>query len=178
MKVTAKQIFARVSMLNPSVSEISSMGQFVSHSSQMVADSVREDIYRALPEQSLAYKILNSTDKFSDKQLWVIAFELEKNEAYTTTLASSLNEIKRKEALKKASKKAKKQNLVASLAPSNKKTSPTVSENATYGVDTKVAHDKFGEGVVVEEDQDRITIQFDEAGKKNLLKKFVKLEIL
>jgi len=40
-----------------------------------------------LPENSLAYKILRDANRFSVKQLWVIAYELVKNENFETVFS-------------------------------------------------------------------------------------------
>lgn len=177
MKAT-KQIFNRIQMLNPTVSEISSMGQFVSQSNQMVADSMRDEVYNAIPKDSLAYTILNGNDKFSDKQLWVIAYELEKNAGYVAQVIAAIEELNRAEDFKKARKRAKKEGLIKTST--NKPVAPTAPavEIPTYGINTKVAHSKFGEGAVTAEDATRITINFTEVGNKNLLKQFVTLEII
>lgn len=94
--VTIKDIYNDVSYINPSVSTISSIGDYIEESSRQVAQSVRDRIAKALPQGTLAYKIIteNLKDFFSDKQLWVIAYELQKNEAYVANLA---NEIERRE---------------------------------------------------------------------------------
>lgn len=168
------QIFNRIKMLNPTVSEISSMGSFVSQANQDVADSIRQEVYSALPAQSLAYKILNSTDKFSEKQLWVIAFELEKNEAYAATVKDFYEEINRDETRKKASRKAKKENTIKDLSPKVAVEAKKEDPSVMYGVGAQLEHDRFGTGIVVAEDQDRITINFEEVGNKNLLKQFTK----
>lgn len=94
--ITIKDIYNDVSYINPSVSTISSMGDYIEESSRQVAQSVRNRITKSLPQGTLAYKIIteNLKDFFSDKQLWVIAYELQKNEAYVTNLS---NEIERRE---------------------------------------------------------------------------------
>lgn len=92
MKATVKQIFAEISYLNPSVSNISSLGGYVSQSSQIVADSICSEIIGYLPKNTLAYKIITSAQKFTEKQLWVIAFELVKNDEYAEKLGDKIDE--------------------------------------------------------------------------------------
>ena len=102
---TVKQIFNHISMLNPTVSEISSMGAFVSKQNQQISDDMRNELLDVVSENSLAYKILSTAKNFTDKQLWVIVFELEKNEEFGLKLAQNLDSIKRRKNAKKQSKK-------------------------------------------------------------------------
>lgn len=48
----------------------------------------------------------------------------------------------------------------------------------TYGVECKVKHNRFGEGTVISEEDNKVLIDFPEVGEKSLLKAFAKLEIL
>ena len=108
-KVTLKQIFEDVQGLNPSTSTISSLGTFVSVQNQQLADNKARVLMGYLPKDSLASKIIVSTKgRFTDKQLWVIAYELEKNDKYKDALSDILEDIERKERLKKESKKKEK----------------------------------------------------------------------
>ena len=103
--ITIKDIYNDVSYINPSVSTISSIGEFIEESSRQVALSVRSRIAKILPQGTLAHKIVteNLNDFFSERQLWVIAYELQKNEEYVSNLA---NEIERRERV--AERKAQK----------------------------------------------------------------------
>ena len=93
MKATVRQIFSEVSYLNPTTSVISSLGSYISQSSQMISDSAHQEIVGLLPTDSLAYKIMmNTTGRYTDKQLWVIAFELEKNTEYAEMLGKKMVE--------------------------------------------------------------------------------------
>ena len=91
---TLKQIFTQVSMMNPTISTISSIGSFVDPNNQQTADFVISQIMDYLPHESLAWKIITSTtDRFSEKQLWVIAYELQKNAEYCADLDKTLTKI-------------------------------------------------------------------------------------
>lgn len=61
-----------------------------------------------------------------------------------------------------------------------KKSEDIKTETPVYGADCRVKHPKFGEGTVKSEGDEMICILFDNAeyGKKDLLKRFIKLEIL
>lgn len=108
-KVTLKQIFEDVQGLNPSTSTISSLGTFVSVQNQQLADNKARVLMGYLPKDSLASKIIVSTKgRFTDKQLWVIAYELEKNDKYKDALSDFLEDIERKERLKKRKQKKEK----------------------------------------------------------------------
>lgn len=76
MKATSKQLFDYASgMTNTSFYQNSDC--------QSIADDKFNAIVKALPETSLAYKIATSgASSFSEKQTWVIAFELQKNDAF------------------------------------------------------------------------------------------------
>ena len=110
--ITIKDIYNDVSYINPSVSTISSIGDYIEESSRQVAQSVRNRISEYLPQGTLAHKIIteNLKDFFSDKQLWVIAYELQKNEAYVTNLS---NEIERREQAAERKAAASKAKLAA-----------------------------------------------------------------
>lgn len=85
--INASNIFNRIQSMNPSVSTVSSIGSFISSQNEQVAEMVTNNIIKLLPSDSLAYKIATSiSSRFTEKQLWVIAFELEKNEDYKKEL--------------------------------------------------------------------------------------------
>ncbi|MCL1867655.1 MAG: hypothetical protein FWF72_01720 [Paludibacter sp.] len=107
MKATVKQIFNKIQGLNPTTSTVSSIGTFVTNQAQQVSDMILRETISFLPKKSLAYKIATSANKFTDKQLWVIAFELEKNAEYSEILGSELERIKRVEKRKIEESKAK-----------------------------------------------------------------------
>lgn len=87
---TAKQIYNEIKGLNPDYSTVSSLGSFVSQSSQMACDSLYKEVIAYLPANSLAYTIMTSSQSYSEKQLWVISFELEKSEEYNVLVSSRI----------------------------------------------------------------------------------------
>jgi hypothetical protein len=107
---TLKLIFERVSMVNPATNSISSLGSYVSQSAQMVADSVYAEVVNNLPTESLAYKILTThMGRYSDKQLWVMAYELAKNNEYANGVVAEYNEKVARQKQKNNESKAKLQ---------------------------------------------------------------------
>ena len=102
-------IFNEISGLNPTLSHSSSLGSYVSDSEKMVSDYIFKKVIKIVPENSLAYKILTSTDHFSEKQLWVITFELSKNEKYSNEIMEEYNERISKSNTRKDFEKSKKQ---------------------------------------------------------------------
>ena len=89
--MNAKTIFNEIENLNPSTSIVSSLGSYVNPIEQQIADSKRAEILGFIPEGTLAHKILTSgTASFSEKQLWVIAYELLKNENYCEKLGKEV----------------------------------------------------------------------------------------
>ena len=88
----AQTIFNEIQSLNSTTSTISSVGTFVGSQNQQVADMQVRETMQYLPENSLAYKIIIDNRKsFTEKQLWVIAFELLKNEEYCAKLDAEIS---------------------------------------------------------------------------------------
>lgn len=84
---TAKKIYNKLTAMNPISTYASSFGSHTSHFAQECADMVRSEILEFIPEGTLAHKILSSDPRsFTEKQLWVIAFELVKNDKYTASI--------------------------------------------------------------------------------------------
>lgn len=112
MKPTVKEIFEDVKSINPKSLTISSLGdEIITESNRQVADSQIKRIMNFLPKNSLAYKILAETTKdfFSDKQMWVISYELEKNAEYCEQLGRYIAEFEKKSNAKKEASKLKLQ---------------------------------------------------------------------
>lgn len=170
-KVTLKQIFEDIQGLNPSTSTISSIGTFVSNQNQQLADRKAKEIMDYLPKNSLAYKIISATNKFSDKQLWVIAYELEKNNKYKEALSDFLEEVERKEKLRREKVKTKKQ----AKAKQQKKIDEISRKNDTISVDDEVEHPKYGIGKVTSITDSVIKVSFADIGEKTFMKKFAPL---
>ena len=105
--MNAKVIFNRIKYLNPELSTISSLGDFISESDRLAQESTRKEVIANISENSLAYKIITSSSKFSDKQLWVIAYELLKNEDYVAQVAKEEARAEGIAAQEKRNKKAK-----------------------------------------------------------------------
>lgn len=97
MKATVKQIFNDIQGLNPTTSTISSLGTFVTEQARQVSEMVCREVLSNVSESSLAHKILTGSENYTEKQLWVIAYELLKNDAYTTKLGAEIAERKSKE---------------------------------------------------------------------------------
>ena len=91
MKATVKQIFEKIRLINPSTNSVSSVGNYVSSAEQLASDSFRQEIKSFLPANSLAYAIINKDCNLSEKQLWVIAFELLKNEDFVNKISAEID---------------------------------------------------------------------------------------
>jgi len=125
---TVKEIFAYIQGLNAKTLTVSSLGTFVTDLNQQVSDTLRKEVMGYLSKSSLAYKIVSNTDKFSEKQLWVIAFELVKSTEFCETVTNFYNEINRKQNLKVdaekrklAANKAASANVLTSIKSAGKK---------------------------------------------------------
>lgn len=113
MKATVKQIFNSIQGLNPNSSTVSSLGTFVTEQARNIAESFQREVLSNVSESSLAHKILMKSETFTEKQLWVIAYELLKNDAYVTQLGS---EIVQREAKENAKIQASKDKLANNKA--------------------------------------------------------------
>lgn len=95
-------------MMNPTVNYMSSIGEYVDSNAQQLADYVIREIVGYLPEDSLAMTIIRSTrGRFTDKQLWVVAYELQKNAEYCAQLDKTNAEIAAKENAKREASRQK-----------------------------------------------------------------------
>ena len=98
-------IFSEISDLNVQMTYSSSLGSYVSESSKMVSEDIYKKIIKSIPENSLAYQILTNNDNYSEKQLWIITFELLKNENYCNEIMEEFYERNSREFTKKIIKK-------------------------------------------------------------------------
>lgn len=177
-----KQIFNHVSGINPATSTVSSMGTFVTNQQQQLADERISEIMNAIPEGTLAHKILMGTQtRFSEKQIWVITFELLKNEAKCNEIVAYYAEIdaaeRRRREFKRAAKAAKKSGetkLISNIGARENKTA-NIDPCADLNVGDTVSHKSFGEGQIIEMDEKLVVIDFSGVQKK-LLKAYSRLE--
>lgn len=124
--ITAKNIFDEIQGLNPNTNSYG----FVDNYYQQCADFIFSEVIRYIPADTLADKIMTSSKGvFSEKQLWVIAFELLKNADYVATLENPAHNYAAVKAAKKAAEsKAKLEankdasaNLLAEIKSGGKK---------------------------------------------------------
>jgi len=177
-----KQIFYHVSGINPATSTVSSMGTFVTNQQQQLADERISEIMSAIPEGTLAHKILMGTQtRFSEKQIWVITFELLKNEAKCNEIVAYYDEIeaaeRRRREFKRAAKAAKKSGetkLISNIGARENKTA-NVDPCADLNVGDTVSHKSFGEGEIIAIDDKVVTVNFSGIEKK-LLRAYSRLE--
>lgn len=106
-----KNIFNYIQGINPSQSTVSSIGTFVTAQNEQVAEMQVRELISALvnadKKQTLAFKILDSTSRFTEKQIWVIAFELVKIDSFSEMVDSYYAELDRKLIAKANASKAK-----------------------------------------------------------------------
>lgn len=102
---TAKKIFDKIQGLNPN---INSYG-FVDSYCQQAADFIFSEVIKYIHAGTLAEKIMTSgVRQFTEKQLWVIAFELLKNADYVSALENPAHDYAAAKAANKlAESKAK-----------------------------------------------------------------------
>lgn len=114
-----KKIFDHIQMLNPRT-EYALGYDYVSEQAQQVSAALAQELVQYLPESSLAYRILHETSRFSVKQLWVIAYQLQKNEDYCQHLEAELAEIERNEALRRRIRRERRARRAARKAEAQK----------------------------------------------------------
>ncbi len=153
--MTAKEIFNNIQGLNITA-------YYVTEMDRQVAEQEYRKVIDFIPEGTLAHKIitdLNRFGKWTAKQLWVIAFELEKSASY----AASVKPVaKAPKAKKTPSKYSKKQ---------------AVKETPVIEVGARVSH-RQGEGIVSAVDSQNVTILFDNGTEKQFIIKFAQIEVI
>jgi hypothetical protein len=102
-----QQLFNYTSHVNVRINTISSMGNYTTDIDIQVADNRRREIIQALPVDTLAYKIITSTDRLSEKQIWVVVFELLKNQDFCQIVAEYYEDLNREQNMKAAKSAAK-----------------------------------------------------------------------
>lgn len=127
--VKINDIFKSLGNISNNTNNISSIGEYVSNINIQSAQNEINKIANYLNKSSLAYKIIkheknfsfNKGFSFSDKQKWVIAYELEKNPKYKQEVAKIIKENKKpsfQEIRKKQKREEKKKNKGAYVPPS------------------------------------------------------------
>ncbi len=170
--MTAKDIFNSLSSLAPQVQATSSVGTYVSNISLQVAESELNRIKPYLPEDSLAFEILTKAfGHYSEKQLWVIAYQLLKSESYVKDLESFKATVKAGEDRKKATRKARSE----SKKKAAKTIEATQESNEALKVGDEVDLASQGWGKVTAVDSKTITVLFYNGTEKKLIKQFSKL---
>lgn len=175
-EVTVKQVFSDIQLLNPSTSTISSLGTFVSSLNRQLSADKAKEIMSYLPKESLAYKIVSTANKFSDKQLWTIAYELVKNKEYQKDLAKRIKESEEYAIYQKKRKSEKRAEKSFAKKQAKEAVENAMKQYKDIKIGCKVKHPIFGEGKVLSETEDKIKVFFKNVGEKELLKKFTKLE--
>jgi len=171
MKTQVQQIRNYIQGLNPKVSTVSSIGSFVSKMSQQVSDSLLKEVIESLPEGSLAHKIVvDNNSQFSEKQLWVISFELEKNADFCKMVSDFYTEIEARKEFKHIKNSVKK----SEKAVRNTAIATNVAVSSEFEIGQTVNHKVWGSVLVSDMDNDTITVIFNGESKK-LLKKYAPL---
>lgn len=147
------RIFSYIEGINPTVSEISSLGSFVSNQNQQVSDMVLRNVINALPEDTLAYKIATENMKtFSEKQKWVIAYELIKNPEYVEEVNDFYDKLEREAKIK---------------TDRSKQNNPDVDRILTENRDSLISSIKFMFKEYKQHDVEKRLIQFSEWAKEH-----------
>lgn len=165
-----QELFYFVSGINASGNISSSMGNYTTaFQVEMAEDRQREVRNAIIDESSLAYTILSNpkANRFSEKQMWVIVFELLKNENFVTTFTNKLNGVDVEEI------EDKQEADTTGFIPHGE--SDTV-DATTLEAGTEVYHERFEDGIVLSNDGTNIEVDFD-GNVKKFICKYVKLEL-
>lgn len=169
----AIDIYNHIQGLNPTSNSISSLGSYVSPMERQLADELRKDVSKALPDGCLAKKIVETASRFTDKQLWVITYELLKNKDFCKDLEAFNAEVERKDARRKAAKAEngkKRQSFKKAVANQE-------AANADIEVGMTVEVPRLGKGIVKEVSEEAVVVDF--AGDvKSLLRKYATINII
>lgn len=171
MKTTINnQILDFTKCINAKSSTISSIGDFITEQQQNLADSRISEILAMVSENSLAYKILMGKQSiFTDKQVWVVYFEIMKNAEAISKIENFYAEIAKAEFRK--SKKSEKSVLKTNAKKSVEK---IANANAELAEGDKIEHATFGIGTIIRTNGDVLTIDFN-GETKQMVAKFTKL---
>lgn len=106
--ITVKDIFNYVRIINPAQHSSSSFGSYSTAMDNQIADGAIKEISDYLPEGTLARQILMETrGRYTDKQLWVISYELLKSESFVAFMEARKAEREEEEAYEKAKRAIK-----------------------------------------------------------------------
>lgn len=169
---TIKDIYEEVMAINPRATVISSMGSVVDSNARQMADARRMEIMGYLPKDSAAYDIVTRCSRISEKQGWVVAYELNRNAEYVADLQKFLDEVEEHETFRKAARKAARERRAAREAAGTQphKTvtvKVTEAENAPFKAGDVVKHAKFGEGTVEDCNARTTVVTFASVGSKS-----------
>lgn len=159
------EIFNYIQGINARTSTVSSIGTFTSSTNKQVADNLLSEVIEALPVGTLAHNIATTANNFTTKQLWVIAFQLEKNAEFCKMIAERNSNIEAQEAARKAKKAAK--------SAAKKEVAAKIEANAQRNFDgiQTVFHKIWGVVELVAQDENTITVIFN-GEEKRLMKKY------
>lgn len=160
--VSAKDIYTRLGGLNAQASGYGS--KFTNwNEAREKANENREELKQYLPEGSLARKILDDNKTITEKQQWVIAYELQKNPEFTKKMAARLESDRQyaeRERQQRASKSAAKKERKATRE--NFAKAPKVEAK----VGNKVMDITGRTGTIVGSDGDMISVRFENGVRK------------
>lgn len=136
-----------------------------------------EIIAKAMQLGGFAGEVAKTVDKTIDSYGYTIAKLTAKQAWIIASALVEAGELKAEEE-QAAPKKEKKEQQPITKREAQEEAATTVATTveADLQAGDKVAHGKFGEGVVTAITEDKITIDFEDEGEKTLLRKFVKLE--
>lgn len=137
----------------------------------MVGNNIVELMNNINDKNSLGYKILqNQKDgvNFTDKQRWVITFELIKNQEFVNKVEEFYKGIKK-------DKKVKLKDIKPIPTRRRVRDIEVKVEDFGFEINDKVNHNTFGNGIITEITEEIVTINFEEVGVKKMVKKFTKI---
>lgn len=158
-------IFSNIQSLNATKMAVSSIGTFVDDDAKARQENTLDEVVRnIIDKNSLAYKIATTSTRFSEKQLWVIAFELAKNTEYANGMLSEINANREYAEIQKSKRSEKRAKAKARVS-----TAAEIKANATDTGMPGYTHPDFGFGTLIMESSTTLTLDFGGV-KKCLLK--------
>lgn len=162
-------------MMNPKSTTISSIGDVITEDAKQLAQFVINETIEYLPADSLAMKIIKEGRwPFSEKQLWVVAYELCKNPEYVAKIEEEAKYAELREESRKARSNAKHREKRAYSKKVAETKAMNDANNSSMNIGDEVSHAQFGNGIVSAMDASTITVNFN-GTEKRLMKQFAKL---
>lgn len=153
---TAQAIFSSIQGLNARKTTVSSVGTGIDSQARQMQEDKLDEVIRVISDKnSLAYKIATTAVSFTEKQMWVIAFELAKNTEYASAIMAEATANAEYAEAKKQKRSDKRKAAAARV-----QNAAEIKANAVNDGNANFYHETFGYGKLVNEAKAFYTIDF------------------